>query len=364
MPSTSAAAVGVAVLVMVLLMPASALRVRLLWRLACVDDHEACTRAPALRPDQRSPHPLTPCGVCGAPREQVIELDTETFDDMIDGSKPALVFFYAPVRRETVRTATPPPPLTLSRACVCTGTPWCACVGTTRHLGCTSGVATARSFTQSSTPWQPASSPGLSRHTRTPQSPLDAWVLALVVCSDGVVVAKVDATVERELAKRYNVRGYPTVKWFAEGDTKRPVEHNAGMEAIDLLRLVNRKTGERGVTVPTVADVCAPGVPAREAGAAFTVVGAAAHHAGTRRELKSLPSAVVELTPDTFDGVVLDESKHVMVEFFAPWCGHCKKLAPDYERVGRAFADEETVRCGPHARERRDAPVNEHLCDA
>ena len=27
----------------------------------------------------------------------------------------------------------------------------------------------------------------------------------------------------------------------------------------------------------------------------------------------------------------------------APWCGHCKKLAPEYEKVGTAFKDVDNV---------------------
>ena len=41
----------------------------------------------------------------------------------------------------------------------------------------------------------------------------------------------------------------------------------------------------------------------------------------------AVASNVLDLTPDTFDGVV-DGSKYALVEFFAPWCGHCKNLAP------------------------------------
>lgn len=46
------------------------------------------------------------------------------------------------------------------------------------------------------------------------------------------------------------------------------------------------------------------------------------------------------LDKDNFDGIALDTSKNVLVEFYAPWCGHCKSLAPVYEKVALAFKNE------------------------
>ena len=53
--------------------------------------------------------------------------------------------------------------------------------------------------------------------------------------------------------------------------------------------------------------------------------------------------AVISVDERDFDSVVLDSSKDVLVEFYAPWCGHCKRLAPDYEKVAQAFVHEAGV---------------------
>ena len=48
-------------------------------------------------------------------------------------------------------------------------------------------------------------------------------------------------------------------------------------------------------------------------------------------------SAVLDLIPDNFDDVVLKSGKPSLVEFYAPWCGHCKTLAPIYEELAANY---------------------------
>jgi len=51
----------------------------------------------------------------------------------------------------------------------------------------------------------------------------------------------------------------------------------------------------------------------------------------------ALASNVLDLDPSNFDSVI-GQGKPGLVEFFAPWCGHCKNLAPIYEQLGDAFS--------------------------
>ncbi|DBB07402.1 hypothetical protein WJX82_009936 [Trebouxia sp. C0006] len=44
---------------------------------------------------------------------------------------------------------------------------------------------------------------------------------------------------------------------------------------------------------------------------------------------------VQDLTPETFDKFV-NGGKHALVEFYAPWCGHCKHLTPEFKTLGES----------------------------
>lgn len=123
--------------------------------------------------------------------------------------------------------------------------------------------------------------------------------------SDKVTVAKVDADNHKDLGKKFGVQGFPTLKWF-DGKSDKPTEYEGGRDLESLQKWITDKTGVR------------PKVKAK------------------------LPSQVVYLDNQSFKEKVGKE-QDVLIAFTAPWCGHCKSLAPTWETLADDFVTEPGV---------------------
>ena len=62
-------------------------------------------------------------------------------------------------------------------------------------------------------------------------------------------------------------------------------------------------------------------------------------HLKTQEEPKENKGPILEVVGKTFKRDVLENDKDVMIVFYAPWCGHCKKLLPEYEKAANKLKE-------------------------
>jgi len=70
--------------------------------------------------------------------------------------------------------------------------------------------------------------------------------------SSPIRLAKVDATEERDLGEKYEVRGYPTVKFFRNG---KPSDYKGGRTSQEIVNWLKKRTGPAAISVDSVETI-------------------------------------------------------------------------------------------------------------
>ena len=75
---------------------------------------------------------------------------------------------------------------------------------------------------------------------------------ATVLRKENLYLAKVDATVEKKLAEKFEIQGFPTVKLFIKGQA---IEYTGGRRESEVINWMRKKTGPATKTLKTVEEV-------------------------------------------------------------------------------------------------------------
>jgi protein disulfide-isomerase A6 len=134
-----------------------------------------------------------------------------------------------------------------------------------------------------------------------------------------VKVGAVDADAHKSLGGKYGIKGFPTIKWFGLKKNS-PKDYEQGRTASEIVKFAVGKITEitnARLTGKTTGDNTSSG-----------------HKQQQQQHRKDEGDKnVIVLDDSNFESTVFNSKDMWLVEFYAPWCGHCKNLEPQWNRA-------------------------------
>jgi protein disulfide-isomerase A6 len=152
------------------------------------------------------------------------------------------------------------------------------------------------------------------------------WVKAANALAGVVRVGAVNMDEHQSVGQPYDIKGFPTIKVFG-ADKKKPASYEGQRQAKDIVDYAlkeaasmvrARLSGKAGSSGPSSSSKPSS---------------SGSKSSGSSSGGSSGGDKVIDSTESSFQKDVIDNDDLVIVEFFAPWCGHCKTLAPEYKKA-------------------------------
>ncbi|KAL9963087.1 hypothetical protein ACROYT_G032258 [Oculina patagonica] len=141
------------------------------------------------------------------------------------------------------------------------------------------------------------------------------WNKAASALKGVVKVGAVDMDQHQSVGGPYGIRGFPTIKVFG-ANKNSPSDYNGPRTAQGIV-------DSAMTALKSMVSQRLSGGGRRSGG------GGGKQDSGKAGDKKD----VIELTDANFEEEVLNSKDLVLVEFFAPWCGHCQRLAPEWAKA-------------------------------
>ncbi|XP_044758087.1 thioredoxin domain-containing protein 5 [Coccinella septempunctata] len=128
-------------------------------------------------------------------------------------------------------------------------------------------------------------------------------------------IAKIDCTKHKSVCTQYEIKAYPTLLWIENGEKVEKYQGSRTHE--ELVNYIKKMLDQEQATTKEKPE---------------------------DKKEKSPPAdkKEIELTAENFRNTI--QTGITFIKFFAPWCGHCKSLAPTWDDLNKKYEPTENIK--------------------